>query len=50
MYHYTNLDNLRQILENKSLRLVSLTEISDLSDRPYTNMFATIVLLREHID
>lgn len=46
LYHYTNENGLYGILNSKSLWLVSSMEMSDISDRFYGNLFATIALLK----
>ena len=45
LYHYTDIKGLKGILKSKKLWLVSLSEMDDISDRTYANLFATTALL-----
>ncbi len=46
IYHYTNEKGLLGILNSKKIWLVSSREMSDITDRFYANLFATIALLK----
>ena len=46
IYHYTNYDGLKGILESKRLWLVSSRLMSDITDRFYGNLFAMLALLK----
>ena len=46
LYHYTKEKGLLDILNSKCIWLVSSSEMSDISDRFYGNLFATIALLK----
>lgn len=48
IYHYTNINGLNGILESKCLWLVSSQSMSDITDRFYGNLFATVALLQSN--
>ena len=46
LYHYTNIKGLDGMLKSKCLWLVSSQSMSDITDRFYGNLFATVALLK----
>lgn len=46
LYHYTTKEGLYGILDSKKFWLVASSEMSDISDRFYGNLFATVELLK----
>ena len=46
LYHYTSKNGLLGILSSKAIWLVSSREMSDVTDRFYGNLFATVALLK----